>query len=414
MNGGSGDRSALLMVAGLALWAAGVQLAEAVASAGALLALAGALGDALARGAFKDWKAVELGWRPLFALLGWGLLWQPLFSWSLPTGFGAARLLDHLGVPVAAWAAARVAPRALARVGVLAGAVLLVSCLAAGLQHFGVWPAREAFTALEWTRQPFERVYEPAPGAEGRFLAGGLLFHRLRFAHVTALGALLALAVALRATGRARLFAGLVAAVGLGSVAVFPGARAAFVAAVFAGAVLVLLFAGSKKAAALSVGALALASAALLAASPALRSRLLESASLKGSGDRAGLVRAGVAAIEAHPLVGVGAGRFRAADWAPEDTSHFAREHGGKSHNILLTAAAELGLPGALLLAWWLLFLGRRFWRAGGDARAGLAVLALLLALGVLHDPLFHAEVSLAFALGLGLCARRSELEPQA
>jgi O-antigen ligase len=281
---------------------------------------------------------------------------------------------------------------------------LLLSCVAAALQHYGAWPTREAFNGLEWTRIPFDRVYEPAPGAEGRYLAGGLLFHRLRFAHVTSLGALLALAVALKAQGRARIVGAVVAAVGLSSVALFPGARAAFVAAAGACAVLVLLLAASRRAAIFSVLGILFCTAALLVVSPALRARLLESSSVEGSGDRAGLVRAGVAAVKAHPFVGVGPGHYRAIDWAPEDASHFAKEHGGKTHNLFLTAAAEMGIPGALLLAYFLFWLARGYWRAGGLARIGLAVLALLVALGMLHDPLFHAEVSLAFALALGAC----------
>jgi O-antigen ligase len=196
-------------------------------------------------------------------------------------------------------------------------------------------------------------------------------------------------------------------------VAIFPGARAAFVAAIFGCGVLVVALAGSRKVALLSTGGVLLASAVLLVASPALRTRLMESASLRGSGDRAGLVRAGTAAVAAHPLAGVGAGRFKPGDWAPEDTSHFAKEHGGKTHNMFLTAAAETGIPGALWLAWWLFFLARGYWRSGGAARAGLAVVALLVALGMLHDPLFHAEVSLAFVLVLGLCSAASRADGQ-
>jgi O-antigen ligase len=392
----------LFMRVGLLLWAVGVQVNEGVASLGAIMALVGAVRDAQAQRAFTPWAPVEKAWRPLFMLLSWGLLWSSLLGWRLPTGFGMARLIDWLGVPVAAWAVARVGARRLGPLAAAAAAFMLLSCLCAGLQHYGVWPAREAFNGWEWTRFPFDRVYEPAPGAEGRYLAGGLLFHRLRFAHVTSLGALLALAVALRTVGFARVFSGAVAVTGLASVAVFPGARAAFVAAVLACGVLLVALAASRKVALLSVGGVALASAALLAAAPALRARLMESASLQGSGDRAGLVRAGLAAVSAHPVVGVGPGHFKPGEWAPEDASHFAKEHGGKTHNIFLTAAAEQGILGAILLLWWLVSLGRAYWRSGGDARAGLAVLGLLVALGMLHDPLFHAEVSLAFALALG------------
>ena len=38
-----------------------------------------------------------------------------------------------------------------------------------------------------WAKVPYARVYEPVPNAEGRFMGGGLAFHRLKFAEVTAL-----------------------------------------------------------------------------------------------------------------------------------------------------------------------------------------------------------------------------------
>lgn len=399
----------------LGVWAAGVQLNEALATAGALATVALALVDAAGGGALAPPRAVLKAWWPLAAFLGWSLL-APLLAGRPPTGSGAARLFDWLGVPAAAWLVARAPSSTLRRVGVAAAAVLLVSCAAAGLQHFGVWPDRAALRPLEVLRLPLDRVYEPAPGQDGRFLAGGLLFHRLRFAHVTMLAATVALAVALRGRGRVRAVAGTCAAVALVSVALFPGARAAFVAGLAACALQLALGAGSVRRALAWLGVLVALGGALLALSPALRTRLAAAASTEGSGDRAGLAAGGLAAAGAHPLVGLGAGRFRVSEWAPESATQAAREHGGKAHNQFLTVAAEGGAVALLLFLALLAWLGAHLAWGGAWGRAALGPLALLVLLFTLHDALFHAEVSLAavLALGAGLgAARRAEEEPQ-
>src|SRR5439155_1059930 len=108
-------------------------------------------------------------------------------------------------------------------------AVFLTSCAAAACQHFGVWPSEEALAALAWTRVPFYRVYETVPGDSSRFMAGGLLMHRLKFPNIGGLCVLWALALALRSTGRPRAVGLAVAAVGFLAAIAFPYARAASV-----------------------------------------------------------------------------------------------------------------------------------------------------------------------------------------
>ncbi len=46
--------------------------------------------------------------------------------------------------------------------------------------------ALESFSSLEPLHLSFEQVYELVPGSTDRFMGGGLLLHRLRFANVTA------------------------------------------------------------------------------------------------------------------------------------------------------------------------------------------------------------------------------------
>src|SRR6202030_2342808 len=106
--------------------------------------------------------------------------------------------------PIAAWAVAALSFRQRAILAALVGAVFLLSCTAAGLQHFGVWPAEAWFQPLAWTRLPFHRVYEEVPGDPARFMGGGLIFHRLKFAHVGGIVVIGAAVAGIAGRGRAR------------------------------------------------------------------------------------------------------------------------------------------------------------------------------------------------------------------
>ncbi|HSP77740.1 MAG TPA: hypothetical protein VLQ93_04390, partial [Myxococcaceae bacterium] len=213
----------------LALWGVGVLFVEALAAAGLAGCALGALvvarqGGVTVRGALRAWA-------PLVAFLGWALL-VPLLAGRPPSGTGVARLLDFVGIPVAAVALGALSDVRRVRLAWVLVTVFLLSCAVAGLQHHGVWPPLEAWKPLAWTRLPFARVYEAVPGTEGRFMAGGLLFHRLKFSHMGGLAVAFALGVGLRLRGRRRAAALVVAAVGLVSVGLFPDARAASVALV--------------------------------------------------------------------------------------------------------------------------------------------------------------------------------------
>lgn len=400
-------RGERLLAAGLCVWAVGVQANEGLAVAGALLAVLAMAPGALREGGWGRWARA---WAPLLLFVAWGVL-VTLSRGQLRSSGALARHLDWLLVPVAAAGYARLGPRSRGWLALLAAVALLLGCALAGLQHFGVWPG-EAWMKehLGWTRLGLSRVYEPVPGAPGRFMGGGLLFHRLKFAHVAALGALWALAVALRLRGRAQAAALGACALTLLSVLVFPYARAAS-AALGVSLGLVLLTERRHRRLALGFGgAFALALVAVLVLHGSFRERLLSAATGRGSGDRHELIAAGLSAVRSHPLVGTGLGHFRVGEWARPEAPVSVREHRGKAHNLFLSTAAEMGVPGLALL---LVLLGWLLRRTAAHlatrGAAGLASVAFLLLLGLVHDPLFHAEVSLAFALCFGIA-----LAPQA
>ncbi|HYO59211.1 O-antigen ligase family protein [Archangium sp.] len=392
----------------LALWGVGCLFQEVLAAVGlagcALVALVAARrGGVTVRGALRAWV-------PLVAFLAWALL-VPTLSGHPPSGTGVARLLDFVGIPVAAVAIGHLSDARRVRLAWVLGGVFLASCAVAGLQHFGVWPAPEAWASLKWTRLSFERVYEVVPGTENRFMAGGLLFHRLKFSHIGGMVVAFALGVGLHLRGRRRTAALVVAAVGLVSVGLFPYARAASVALVAVMGLVVLL--GLPRRVALPTCAAVLGLAVLaLALNQPMRERFLNSTTEKGSGSRAALLETGLCAVRESPVTGVGPGRFQARLWATPDMPEQAREHGGKAHNQFVSMAAETGMPGALLFVVLLGWLAWRFPRNRPEGLGALGALAFFCLLSLLHDPLFHVQASQAFVLilGVGLSAdtRRS------
>jgi len=382
----------------LALWGVGCLFLEAFAAVGlvacALVALVAARqGGVTVRGALRAW------W-PLVAFLAWALL-VPALSGHRPSGTGVARLLDFVGIPVAAMAIGHLSGARRVRLAWILSGVFLVSCAVAGLQHFGMWPSQEALQPLRWMRLSFERVYEAVPGTENRFMAGGLLFHRLKFSHIGGMAVAFALGVGLHLKGRRRTAALVVAAVGLVSVGLFPYARAASVALVAVMGLVVLL--GLPRRVALPACAAVLGLAVLtLAVNRPMRERFLNSSTEKGSGSRSALLETGLCAVRANPVTGVGPGRFQARLWATPDMPDQAREHPGKAHNQFVSMAAETGVPGAILFV---LLLGWVAWRLPRNRPEGLGALGALVffcLLSLLHDPLFHVQASQALVLILG------------
>lgn len=377
----------------LGLWLSGVQLQEILATVGAYTTAALVLGVA--------WppRPVRIWWL-LLAFVAASVL-APLLGGHAPTWTGMARLADFLLIPAAAVAVSTVSREDLERIGVAAAVTLLISVALAGIQHFGLWPKREVFVSLGWTRLGFERVYEPVPGRTDRFMAGGFLLHRLKFANVTAMVCVLGTAAVMLGARRARFFL-FATVVGLVALWVFPHARAASVAAVLAVAVTWISAAPRRGRAALGAGLLLVTAAGISVAVPSVRARFVTSATSEGSGERGALTTAGLNAVTQAPLTGVGLGRFRPGLYLPEDAPAQARAHRGKAHDQFVTIAAEAGIPATLLLVFALLGWLRRGILDLPQGALAVGAITLFVLLSLLHDPLFHVESSLALMLGLG------------
>jgi O-antigen ligase len=376
----------------LGLWAMGVEVHEVIATVAAWSTFTLVL-----------WKAPRFDWSrwwPLAAMLAWALVVPALWG-RAPTMTGLARLSDWLLLPAAAMAVTKVSDRSLPRIGLVAGAVLLVSCSVAASQFFGLWPRSASLAWLSWARLPFARMDETVPGRVDRFMAGGLLLHRLKFANVGAVFTVLAVCASVRAPPYRRVFLG-IAIIAIPCVLIFPHARAAAVA-LMAGMILALVL-GSKdrRIALVAVATLVVIAGLIMLAVPSVRERFAAGFSSEGVNEREIITASGLSAIARHPLTGEGIGRFKPSLYAPADAPTAVLEHQGKAHNQFVSLAAEAGLPAAIFMIALLLRLGMTAWHARPTGVPLLATLTVFVMLCALHDPLFHVESSMACMLGLG------------
>ncbi|MCL2178424.1 MAG: O-antigen ligase family protein [Proteobacteria bacterium] len=384
---------------GLSFWGVGLLSFEALAHIGAGLCL---LAVFWARPPWTQLKKAAHAWRWLLAFI----LWACLGPWCLgyvPKGSGVGRLLLLLALPVAAYAFFLAGPKWTQRVLLGSMALWLLSCLVAAFQHFGLWPSEEWFSSLPPLKSNFYRVYEEVPGQPGRYMAGGLLFHRLKFATVGSLFSLLSLGLALFSTQH-RWHWVAVCVLGAFSVVWFPFARMAALSLCLALAFQLLLGMPKRKLALLCVCGLVLASALALTLNEGLRHRVVSSLSNAGSGNRIALWHSGWRAVQSSPLVGVGAGKFRPAAFPSEDMPSTVKEHPGKAHNQALTVAAESGLLGLLLAFMAFFSLAKNFWRQQHFGTTGLSILLFFALLSLMHDPLFQDVIILAFTWAAGVC----------
>lgn len=396
------------VVAGVfVVWAVGLVLAEVVlqVAAGAAVLLAGVLAARRHLRLAPDVRAYVLA---SLALCAWqlvspavALLTGAAQKW--PRGSRYGQVLDTVAGAAAACIGTVGVPWMLLA-AVVVGGWLVASAL--GLfQNRVKWPWEPpAFLKLSVGRLHENFGTEESP----RYAAGGVFFHRLRFAH----GAIAALGPALAVLGgsevaRRRALAGVVV---LGMlVSIYNAfARAALGAALLVSVVALLLLVQGR---ARRVG-LVLLTAVMLAVmvSPAWRARLGKAVENVYGGERALAMSVGWLLVREHPVTGVGFGNHRPAAMATAEQTGINDFLATDSHNLWLTAWAETGLVGLVLLAAMHALLGRaliRRHRAGSLAATG-ALLSWVgfHVLSLVHYLPFHSSVHLSFALvwGLGLC----------
>ncbi|MFT3706845.1 MAG: O-antigen ligase family protein [Archangium sp.] len=384
----------------LIVFAVGVQVHELFGTIGlALLALT--FVPALPQLTLARLKA----WWPLLAFIVWSLL-APTLGGNPPDGTGVARTLDWVIIPLVAVAVSELTEARRRTLVIAIAATLMLSCFIAGLQHFGFWPAESAFAGLEWTRIPFSRVYERIGDEGTRFMGGGLLFHRLKFAHVSGL-----MLVVLLATRKPAMIA--VAVLALISVWIFPYARMGAVAAMAGIAVTVALTASSPRKALLVIGGLGVfAVAAVLLVAP-LRQRFVAGLTDTGSGQRTQHLGAGLEAIRQHPIAGVGPGQFRPSKFGGPEMAEHVKDNPGKAHNQFVSMAAETGVIGGLGFIALLIWLGAKA-RSQPLGVLTLGALAQFVVLSLVHDPLFQAPYSMSLVLLLGAGLSSAPRSPDA
>jgi len=404
-----GRAAACWLFAGLLLWGVGVQVTEILASLGMIVCALSAGAICLRQRSRQEIGKLVLAWWPLALFFAWAIAGSTLAG-RPPTPTGFARALDWLLIPFAACAVRALPERSLKSIALICAGVFLLSCAVAALQGFGIWPPLSTFERFSWTRIGFHRVYEPVPDAEGRFMAGGLLFHRLKFAHVGSLWVLGFLVLGAAARGRLRAFWLATSAIGFVSILALPYARAASLALVLSASLTLALIGTSRRRARLAAAVLATLTVAAVFAYRPTRERFLNGLTSSGSGDRQEILSTGLRAVAEHPIAGVGLGQFRPSYFGSATTPQYVLDNPGKAHNQFLSMAAEIGIPGMLLFLLLLIWLGRSFDPRDPYGLFGLGALTFFSLLSLAHDPLIHAPFSMAVSFSLGVASARAPM----
>ncbi|HEU0135317.1 MAG TPA: O-antigen ligase family protein [Allosphingosinicella sp.] len=112
---------------------------------------------------------------------------------------------------------------------------------------------------------------------------------------------------------------------------------------------------------------------------------------------------------DSFPL-GTGLGTFSTVYRRYEDPNRITRQYANHAHNDYLEAVLELGAAGVLLILGFLFWWGRRSWQAwmrdfpgAGLARAGSAMVGIVLAHSIVDYPIRTAAIAAVFALGCAL-----------
>jgi len=290
-------------------------------------------------------------------------------------------------MPLGLWLWSRISKRT-RRLAVLAtGGVLAVSSALAVFQHFVVIDYGELLASV----RPTSRIAEPSRSGDG-YHAGGLLFHRLKFAHTAVL---LTLGCAGFWIKWSRRTVGIAAAALLLAALYGTGTRASWVAlGVGLGAALCTSWCPRRW---------RLPSVILVAGGLLLIPALGAYWQTDWPTDRSIAWKTAWTLFISNPLLGLGYGGYPGAALdlhGGVNTSHPLLHF--DAHSLLLQLIVEQGLLGGAVVA----ALGYRFWRAlDSIGPATMAVLCAGLSLGIVHNLFFHPVVWGAWAMALAISA---------
>ncbi|HEX8525609.1 O-antigen ligase family protein, partial [Allosphingosinicella sp.] len=124
---------------------------------------------------------------------------------------------------------------------------------------------------------------------------------------------------------------------------------------------------------------------------------------------RAHIASTTIEGIGAFAPLGSGLGTYQDAYRAFDDPNRVSREFTNHAHNDYLEVAFELGIPGLLVvlafIAWWAIR-SRDVWRAdfegAGLARAGSAIVFIVLLHSIVDYPIRTSAIAALFALACG------------
>lgn len=373
---------------GFALWGVGALTGEGIAIAGVVAVLAAELAERRAAFFSTHWRGL-LSWAAFAALAVASTQWaaRPLAAGSPWTAF-------HVGVfGLAAVATPRISPRL---INALFG-VMAVSGLLACAQHFAPWlglhdPALSPLYDALQRIAPVHRSFEP--GQLGGFKAGGLHFHRLKYAH-----SFVPLAIVFGPLARTGWRRAALAVFALGLI--FAETSAAWGALTLG---LMAVWAGRKQRQ-LSGRALAVLCLLLLSLP------LVLVAFAQVPADRQIAWRQALALVQAQPWLGVGYGGYASAALAAMGGVNALHPFIHlDAHSVLLQVAAQLGVVG-LALAGSLLHCFARALPAPSPAVSGLCL--AFATLGIVHNLPYHPVVLAAFAFAL-VVARDAHVDHEA
>ncbi|MEM6731329.1 MAG: O-antigen ligase family protein, partial [Myxococcota bacterium] len=267
----------------------------------------------------------------------------------------------------------------------------------------GEWLVRGASNGIAQGRMPYDT---------SKTVAGGFYFHRLKFAHVATIGALMLLVrqLTVALSLRRRLLEG----VGLLCIiaALFLTYVRADILGLAVGVFALGLFASRRSRMALA--ALAVVAIVVGASIPTVRERIGTMFVAQTSSERSLIWAQAVRIIADHPF-GAGIGNYSkivGAYYDLEDATFPTRTYG---HNLWLTTWAETGPLGVMGLLGGFIVLA---WRArerlpSAYALALISTIACLLTIGMTHDIFYDPPVSLSASSVIGYCATRLFTAPK-